>query len=104
MQGGKAIAFPFYTSLTAIQFLGFSQVGLSSQLQRWFSTRGMGCLELGDVGAFRERKLIDAKLCQFRVWEFVKVDTICFHSMLFVLWFVYLMKGKIWQRGIHVLY
>jgi hypothetical protein len=55
----KAIAFPLGYLLTAIPLPVFFYASLSSQLQLWSSSLGVGCLQLAGVMAFREGNVID---------------------------------------------
>ena len=69
LRGAQVIAFPLGYLLTAIPLPTFFYANLSSQLQLWSSSLGVGCLQLVGVIAFREGNVIDLGQVQLQVVE-----------------------------------
>ena len=69
IRGTKVIAFPLGYLLTAIPLPTFFYANLSSHLQLWSSSLGVGCLQLVGVMAFREGNVSDLGPVQLQVVE-----------------------------------
>ncbi len=103
VRGAKMIAFPLCYLLTAIPLPEFFHAGLSSRLQLWSSTLGVGCLQLVGVMAFREGNVIDLGPVQLQVVEACSGIRYLLPLIALALLCAYLFKDKMWKRVILVL-
>jgi exosortase D (VPLPA-CTERM-specific) len=103
MSGAKAIAFPLGYLLTAIPLPVFFYASLSSQLQLWSSSLGVGCLQLIGVMAFREGNVIDLGPVQLQVVEACSGIRYLLPLTSLALLCAYLFKDKMWKRVVLVL-
>jgi exosortase D (VPLPA-CTERM-specific) len=98
IRGAKAIAFPLGYLLTAIPLPTFIIASLSSQLQLWSSSLGVGCLQLVGVMAFREGNVIDLGPVQLQVVEACSGIRYLLPLASLALLCSYLFKDKMWKR------
>ncbi|MBH0200383.1 MAG: VPLPA-CTERM-specific exosortase XrtD [Nitrospira sp.] len=103
LRGAKVIAFPLGYLLTAIPLPVFLYAGLSSQLQLWSSSLGVGCLQLVGVMAFREGNVIDLGLVQLQVAEACSGIRYLLPLTSLALLCSYLFKDRMWKRVVLVL-
>ncbi|OQW33588.1 MAG: hypothetical protein A4E19_04170 [Nitrospira sp. SG-bin1] len=103
IHGAKAIAFPLGYLLTAIPLPMFFYANLSSQLQLWSSSLGVGCLQLVGVMAFREGNVIDLGPVQLQVVEACSGIRYLLPLTSLALLCAYLFKDKMWKRVLLVL-
>lgn len=103
IRGAKAIAFPLGYLLTAIPLPMFLYAGLSSKLQLWSSSLGVGCLQLVGVMAFREGNVIDLGPVQLQVVEACSGIRYLLPLTSLALLCAYLFKDKMWKRVVLVL-
>ena len=103
VRGAKAIAFPLCYLLTAIPLPTFFYASLSSQLQLWSSSLGVGWLQLMGVMAFREGNVIDLGPVQLQVVEACSGIRYLFPLTSLSLLCAYLFKDKTWKRVVLVL-
>lgn len=103
IRGTKVIAFPLGYLLTAIPLPTFFYANLSSQLQLWSSSLGVGCLQLVGVMAFREGNVIDLGPVQLQVVEACSGIRYLLPLLSLALLCAYLFKDKMWKRVILVL-
>jgi exosortase D (VPLPA-CTERM-specific) len=99
----KVIAFPLGYLLTAIPLPVFFYASLSSQLQLWSSSLGVGCLQLVGVMAFREGNVIDLGPVQLQVVEACSGIRYLLPLTSLALLCAYLFKDKMWKRVVLVL-
>lgn len=99
----KAIAFPLCYLLTAIPLPTFFYASLSSQLQLWSSSLGVGCLQLVGVMAFREGNVIDLGPVQLQVVEACSGIRYLLPLTSLALLCAYLFKDRMWKRVVLVL-
>jgi len=102
-RGAKVIAFPLCYLLTAIPLPQFFYQGLSSRLQLWSSTLGVGCLQLVGVVAFQEGNVIDLGPVQLQVVEACSGIRYLLPLIALALLCAYLFKDRLWKRVILVL-
>ncbi|NGZ96493.1 MAG: VPLPA-CTERM-specific exosortase XrtD [Nitrospira sp. WS110] len=103
LRGAQAIAFPLGYLLTAIPLPTFFYANLSSQLQLWSSSLGVGCLQLVGVIAFREGNVIDLGQVQLQVVEACSGIRYLLPLTALALLCAYLFKDKMWKRIVLVL-
>jgi exosortase D (VPLPA-CTERM-specific) len=103
IRGARAIAFPLCYLLTAIPLPVFLYAGLSSQLQLWSSSLGVGCLQLVGVMAFREGNVIDLGPVQLQVVEACSGIRYLLPLTSLALLCAYLFKDTMWKRVVLVL-
>ena len=103
IRGAKAIAFPLGYLLTAIPLPTFIIASLSSQLQLWSSSLGVGCLQLVGVMAFREGNVIDLGTVQLQVVEACSGIRYLLPLASLALLCAYLFKDRMWKRVVLVL-
>ncbi|MGE0468509.1 MAG: VPLPA-CTERM-specific exosortase XrtD [Nitrospira sp.] len=103
IRGAKAIAFPLGYLLTAVPLPVFFYANLSSQLQLWSSSLGVGCLQLVGVMAFREGNVIDLGQVQLQVVEACSGIRYLLPLTSLALLCAYLFKDKMWKRVVLVL-
>jgi exosortase D (VPLPA-CTERM-specific) len=103
IRGAKAIAFPLCYLLTAIPLPMFFYASLSSQLQLWSSSLGVGCLQLVGVMAFREGNVIDLGPVQLQVVEACSGIRYLLPLTSLALLCAYLFKDRMWKRVVLVL-
>lgn len=103
VRGAKTIAFPLGYLLTAVPLPVFFYAGLSSQLQLWSSSLGVGCLQLVGVMAFREGNVIDLGPVQLQVVEACSGIRYLLPLTSLALLCAYLFKDKMWKRAVLVL-
>ena len=102
VHGAKSIAFPLGYLLTAIPLPTFLNASLSSQLQLWSSSLGVGCLQLVGVMAFREGNVIDLGPVQLQVVEACSGIRYLLPLTSLALLCAYLFKDKMWKRVVLV--
>lgn len=103
VRGATVIAFPLCYLLTAIPLPQFLYQTLSSRLQLWSSSLGVGCLQLVGVVAFREGNVIDLGPVQLQVVEACSGIRYLLPLIALALLCAYLFKDKLWKRVILVL-
>mgnify|MGYP003393261258 CR=1 FL=1 len=103
IRGAKVIAFPLGYFLTAIPLPTFIIANLSSQLQLWSSSLGVGCLQLVGVMAFREGNVIDLGPVQLQVVEACSGIRYLLPLTSLALLCAYLFKDRMWKRVVLVL-
>lgn len=103
IRGAKAIAFSLGYLLTAIPLPTFINASLSSQLQLWSSSLGVGCLQLVGVMAFREGNVIDLGPVQLQVVEACSGIRYLLPLASLALLCAYLFKARMWKRVVLVL-
>ncbi len=103
MRGAKAIAFPLGYLLTAIPLPVFVYASLSSPLQLWSSSLGVGFLQLIGVMAFREGNVIDMGPVQLQVVEACSGIRYLLPLTSLALLCAYLFKDRMWKRVVLVL-
>ncbi len=103
VRGAKAIVFPLGYLLTAIPLPMFFYANLSSQLQLWSSSLGVGCLQLVGVMAFREGNVIDLGPVQLQVVEACSGIRYLLPLTSLALLCAYLFKDRMWKRVVLVL-
>ncbi|HMS83533.1 MAG TPA: VPLPA-CTERM-specific exosortase XrtD [Nitrospira sp.] len=103
IRGMKVIAFPLGYLLTAIPLPTFFYANLSSQLQLWSSSLGVGCLQLVGVMAFREGNVIDLGPVQLQVVEACSGIRYLLPLTSLALLCAYLFKDAMWKRVVLVL-
>jgi exosortase D (VPLPA-CTERM-specific) len=103
MRGTKVIAFPLGYLLTAIPLPTFFYANLSSHLQLWSSSLGVGCLQLVGVMAFREGNVIDLGPVQLQVVEACSGIRYLLPLFSLALLCAYLFKDRMWKRVLLVL-
>ncbi len=103
IRGTKAIAFPLGYLLTAIPLPTFFYANLSSQLQLWASSLGVGCLQLVGVMAFREGNVIDLGPVQLQVIEACSGIRYLLPLLSLALLCAYFFKDRMWKRVLLVL-
>ncbi len=103
IRGAKAIAFPLGYLLTAIPLPTFFYANLSSQLQLWSSSLGVGCLQFVGVMAFRDGNVIDLGQVQLQVVEACSGIRYLLPLTSLALLCAYLFKDKMWKRVVLVL-
>lgn len=103
VHGAKVIAFPLGYLLTAIPLPTFITASLSSQLQLWSSSLGVGCLQLVGVMAFREGNVIDLGPVQLQVVEACSGIRYLLPLTSLALLCAYLFKDRMWKRVVLVL-
>lgn len=103
IRGAKVIAFPLGYLLTAIPLPTFINANLSSQLQLWSSSLGVGCLQLVGVMAFREGNVIDLGSVQLQVVEACSGIRYLLPLTSLALLCSYLFKDRMWKRVVLVL-
>ena len=102
IRGTKVIAFPLGYLLTAIPLPTFVYANLSSQLQLWSSSLGVGCLQFVGVMAFREGNVIDLGPVQLQVVEACSGIRYLLPLLSLALLCAYLFKDRMWKRVILV--
>jgi exosortase D (VPLPA-CTERM-specific) len=103
IRGAKAIAFPLGYLLTAVPLPVFFYANLSSQLQLWSSSLGVGFLQLIGVMAFREGNVIDLGPVQLQVVEACSGIRYLLPLTSLALLCAYLFKDTLWKRVVIVL-
>ena len=103
IRGTKVIAFPLGYLLTAIPLPVFIYSGLSSQLQLWSSSLGVGWLQMVGVMAYREGNVIDLGPVQLQVIEACSGIRYLLPLTALALLCAYLFKDKMWKRVVLVL-
>lgn len=103
IRGTKVIAFPLGYLLTAIPLPTFFYANLSSHLQLWSSSLGVGCLQLVGVMAFREGNVIDLGPVQLQVVEACSGIRYLLPLFSLALLCAYLFKDRMWKRVLLVL-
>lgn len=103
LHGAKIIAFPLGYLLSAIPLPMFFYANLSSQLQLWSSSLGVGCLQLVGVMAYREGNVIDLGPVQLQVVEACSGVRYLLPLTALALLCSYLFKDKMWKRVVLVL-
>ena len=103
VRGARAIAFPLGYLLTAVPLPMFFYANLSSQLQLWSSSLGVGCLQLVGVMAFREGNVIDLGPVQLQVVEACSGIRYLLPLTSLALLCAYLFKDRMWKRVVLVL-
>lgn len=102
VRGARVIAFPLGYLLTAIPLPMFFYANLSSQLQLWSSSLGVGCLQLVGVMAFREGNVIDLGPVQLQVVEACSGIRYLLPLTSLALLCAYLFKDRMWKRVVLV--
>jgi exosortase D (VPLPA-CTERM-specific) len=102
IRGAAVLAFPLGYLLTAIPLPVFVYAGLSSQLQLWSSSLGVGWLQLVGVMAFREGNVIDLGPVQLQVVEACSGIRYLLPLTALALLCSYLFKDKMWKRVVLV--
>ena len=102
VRGARTIAFPLGYLLTVIPLPMFLYANLSSQLQLWSSSLGVGCLQLVAM-AFREGNIIDLGPVQLQVVEACSGIRYLLPLTSLALLSAYLFKDKMWKRVVLVL-
>lgn len=102
IHGAKVIAFPLCYLLTAIPLPVFFYANLSTQLQLWSSSLGVGCLQLVGVMAFREGNVIDLGQVQLQVVEACSGIRYLLPLTSLALLCAYLFKDRMWKRVVLV--
>jgi len=103
VRGARTIAFPLGYLLTAVPLPMFLYANLSSQLQLWSSSLGVGCLQLVGVMAFREGNVIDLGPVQLQVVEACSGIRYLLPLTSLALLCAYLFQDKMWKRVVLVL-
>ncbi|MDF0675131.1 MAG: VPLPA-CTERM-specific exosortase XrtD [Nitrospira sp.] len=103
IRGTRTITFPLGYLLTAIPLPMFFYEGLSSKLQLWSSSLGVGCLQLVGVMAFREGNVIDLGPVQLQVAEACSGIRYLLPLTSLALLCAYLFKDRMWKRVVLVL-
>ncbi|MBH0201196.1 MAG: EpsI family protein [Nitrospira sp.] len=103
IRGAKVIAFPLCYLLTTVPLPMFFYAGLSSKLQLWSSSLGVGCLQLVGVMAFREGNVIDLGPVQLQVVEACSGIRYLLPLTSLALLCAYLFKDAMWKRVVLVL-
>ncbi len=103
IRGTRTIAFPLGYLLTAIPLPTFFYAGLSSQLQLWSSSLGVGCLQLVGVMAFQEGNVIDLGPVQLQVVEACSGIRYLLPLSSLALLCAYSFKDQMWKRAVLVL-
>ncbi|NGZ10084.1 MAG: VPLPA-CTERM-specific exosortase XrtD [Nitrospira sp. LK70] len=103
IRGTRAIAFPLGYLLTAIPLPTFFYAGLSSQLQLWSSSLGVGCLQLVGVMAFQEGNVIDLGPVQLQVVEACSGIRYLLPLISLALLCAYSFNDQMWKRAVLVL-
>ncbi|MBU6435174.1 MAG: EpsI family protein, partial [Nitrospirae bacterium] len=103
VRGARAIAFPLSYLLTSIPLPAFLYASVSSQLQLWSSTLGVGCLQLVGVTAFRDGNVIDLGPVQLQVVEACSGIRYLLPLTALALLCAYLFKDRMWKRVVLVL-
>ena len=103
IHGTKVIAFPLVYLLTAIPLPTFFYANLSSQLQLWSSSLGVGCLQLVGVMAYREGNVIDLGPVQLQVVEACSGIRYLLPLTSLALLCAYLFKDLMWKRVVLVI-
>jgi exosortase D (VPLPA-CTERM-specific) len=103
VHGARTVAFPLGYLLTAIPLPMFFYANLSSQLQLWSSSLGVGCLQLVGVMAFREGNVIDLGPVQLQVVEACSGIRYLLPLTSLALLCAYLFKDRMWKRVVLVL-
>lgn len=103
VRGTRTIAFPLCYLLTAIPLPMFVYASLSSQLQLWSSSLGVGCLQLIGVMAFREGNVIDLGPVQLQVAEACSGIRYLLPLTSLALLCAYFFRERMWKRTVVVL-
>ena len=103
VRGARIIAFPLGYLLAAIPLPMFLYANLSSQLQLWSSSLGVGCLQFVGVMAYREGNVIDLGPVQLQVVEACSGVRYLLPLTALALLCSYLFKDKMWKRVVLVL-
>jgi exosortase D (VPLPA-CTERM-specific) len=103
IRGARAIAFPLSYLLSSIPLPVFLYASVSSQLQLWSSTLGVGFLHLVGVTAFRDGNVIDLGPVQLQVVEACSGIRYLLPLTSLALLCAYLFKDRMWKRVMLVL-
>ena len=103
IRGARAIAFPLSYLLSSIPLPVFLYASVSSQLQLWSSTLGVGFLQLVGVTAFRDGNVIDLGPVQLQVVEACSGIRYLLPLTSLALLCAYLFKDRMWKRVVLVL-
>ncbi len=103
LAGIRQITFPLLYLLAAVPLPVFLQYELSSKLQLWSSTLGVGFLHAIGVTAYREGNVIDLGPTQLQVVEACSGLRYLFPLMALTLLMAYLYRESFWKRAVLVL-
>lgn len=103
LSGIRRLTFPLLYLLTAVPLPVFLQYELSSKLQLWSSSLGVGFLHLIGVTAYREGNVIDLGPTQLQVVEACSGLRYLFPLMALTLLMAYLYREAFWKRTLLVL-
>ncbi len=101
--GLRRLAFPLCYLLAAVPLPVFLQYELSSKLQLWSSTLGVGFLHVIGVTAYREGNVIDLGPTQLQVVEACSGLRYLFPLTALTLLVAYLYRESLWKRAVLVL-
>lgn len=101
--GIRRLMFPLLYLLTALPLPVFLQYELSSKLQLWSSTLGVGFLHAVGVTAYREGNVIDLGPTQLQVVEACSGLRYLFPLTALTLLVAYLYREAYWKRAVLVL-
>jgi len=99
----RELIFPLGYLLTSIPLPDFLYNALSSQLQLWSSSLGVGVLQAIGVTAFREGNVIDLGPVQLQVAEACSGIRYLFPLTSLALLCAYLFRDRLWKRIVLVL-
>jgi eight transmembrane protein EpsH (proposed exosortase) len=103
LAGIRRLTFPLLYLLAAVPLPVFLQYELSSKLQLWSSTLGVGFLHAIGVTAYREGNVIDLGPTQLQVVEACSGLRYLFPLMALTLLMAYLYRESYWKRAALVL-
>jgi exosortase D (VPLPA-CTERM-specific) len=103
LSGIRRLMFPLFYLLAAVPLPAFLQFELSSRLQLWSSTLGVGFLHAIGVTAYREGNVIDLGPTQLQVVEACSGLRYLFPLTALTLLVAYLYRESYWKRAVLVL-
>jgi exosortase D (VPLPA-CTERM-specific) len=103
LSGIRRLMFPLFYLLAAVPLPVFLQYELSSKLQLWSSTLGVGFLHAIGVTAYREGNVIDLGPTQLQVVEACSGLRYLFPLTALTLLVAYLYRESFWKRAVLVL-
>jgi exosortase D (VPLPA-CTERM-specific) len=103
LAGIRQLTFPLLYLLAAVPLPVFLQYELSSKLQLWSSTLGVGFLHVIGVTAYREGNVIDLGPTQLQVVEACSGLRYLFPLTALTLLVAYLYRESLWKRVVLVL-
>ena len=103
LSGIRQLAFPLLYLLAAVPLPVFLQYELSSKLQLWSSTLGVGFLHAIGVTAYREGNVIDLGATQLQVVEACSGLRYLFPLTALTVLVAYLYRESLWKRVVLVL-